>query len=71
MGIRAIYINLPMKDESYAVGNPLYYNDERIVTEIRDNSVDAERNYIPIVEIIVDGQVVKELINTPMTIEHN
>lgn len=68
--VEAICLNLPMHEESYVVGGRVEPSDKRIITEIRDNSIDAEQNFVHIMEIKVGNQVVKEFINTPMKIEY-
>lgn len=59
-----------MHEENYVVGDQINPFDKRIITKIRDNSIDAEQNFVHIIEIMVGNQVVKEFINTPMKIEY-
>lgn len=59
--IKAIELNLPMKEEGYMVG-------EKGVTAIRDHSIDAEDNYISVYGVYVNGQIYKTIECSPVTV---
>ena len=72
--IKAIEINLPMKEDWYAVGcavnDTSIPKEKNIVTEIRDMSIDPENNYISIFGIYVSGRLYKTIESSPVSVTY-
>ena len=72
--IKSIELNLPMDNEWYAVGSKV--NDKDLpeelqrVTEIKENSIDAESRFESIYQIYVEEQLYKTIENSPVTVTY-
>ena len=72
--IKAIEINLPMKEDWYAVGNAVSDTSipkgKNIVTEIRDATVDGEDVFVSIYHVYVSGQLYKAIESSPVSVTY-
>lgn len=72
--ITAIEMNLPMKEEWYAVGHPVsdptLPKDKNIVTEIKDCTAEYEDGIEFIYEVWVAGQIYKSIVNSPVSVTY-
>lgn len=72
--IKSVELNLPMNNEWYAVGSKV--NDKDLpeellrVTEIKENSIDAESRFESIYQIYVEEQLYKTIENSPVTVTY-
>lgn len=68
--IESIEIITPNVLRRYQVGNKVSQNDERIITTIRENSVELEESFAFIIEVYSDNEKVLDFYNIPMKIEY-